>query len=216
MDGILIPVKRLHEAKARLARILQAPARRQLGLAMFSDVLRATAYWKTRIVVTSDPDAKEVSNRFGCTLVEDPGAGLNGAILRGTEHAAEAGIDSLLVLASDVPLVTHDEVTALFETSEDVVVARSTDGGTNALLRRPCDAIGPSFGRHSAAAHEAAARHSGRSFRMHTSQRLAFDVDNPSDLGVLASRSEDLESVRVARDSFRQEAGGDPERPSVP
>lgn len=212
MDGILIPVKRLHEAKARLARILPTAARRRLGLAMLSDVLQATAGWDVRIIVTSDPDAQEAGAAFGCTLVDDLGEGLNEAVSRGTEHAAAAQVDSLLVLASDVPLVSPDEIEELFRMTEEVVVAESLDGGTNALLRRPCDAISPAFGKHSASAHEAAAQRAGRSFRLYSSKGLAFDVDNPSDLQELASRDEKLESVRVARESVRGEGDEDPGR----
>lgn len=212
MDGILIPVKRLHEAKARLARILSPVARRRLGLAMFSDVLRATAKWEMRIVVTSDPDARLAAAEFGCTFVDDQGAGLNEAISLGTEHAARAQIDSLLVLASDVPLVSHEEIDELFRSTEEVVVAGSPDGGTNALLRRPSDAISPAFGRQSASAHEAAARDAGRSFLLYSSEGLAFDIDEPGDLHELAARDENLESVRVARECVRAEGDEDPER----
>lgn len=209
MEGILVPVKRLSDAKARLSEVVPSFMRRRLGLAMLADVLRVVEPWKVKIVVTDDPDAEAVGLAFGCTLVADGGDGLNGAVVRGTEAAIDLGMSSLLVLASDVPLVSTPELIAIFASVEEVVVGVSTDGGTNALLRRPADAIAPAFGEGSAAAHEEAARSAGLSFLLHKSNGVAFDVDGPADLERLASSSEVRQSVRVARDAVRfQEDGG--------
>lgn len=200
MDVILIPVKRLAEAKSRLAAPLSPADRRRLGLTMLADVLRATEKWTNRLIVTSDPDAEAVGLAFGCSLVADPGGGLNAAVATGTARALEAGAASLLVLPADVPLVAADDVTGLFAADAQVVVAPSDDGGTSALLRRPPDVLGTRFGPRSAAAHEAAARAAGLRVETPDLPSLRLDIDDLADLERLAA-SEDLrESVRVARD----------------
>ena len=51
----------------------------------------------------------------------------------GTEAATAAGTTTLLILPSDVPMVSPDDVNYLFSCSEEVVVAPSGDGGT-----KPC------------------------------------------------------------------------------
>lgn len=199
MDVILIPVKRLAEAKSRLAAPLSPADRRRLGLTMLADVLRATEKWTNRLIVTSDPDAEAVGLAFGCALVPDAGRGLNDAVAAGTARAVASGATALLVLPADVPLVASDDVTGLFAADADVAVAASDDGGTNALLRRPPDVLGTRFGPRSAAVHEALAREAGLRVRTLDLPSLRLDVDDLADLERLAA-SEDLrESVRVAQ-----------------
>lgn len=200
VEGILIPVKRLEEAKRRLAARLAPEDRRRLGLAMLADVLRATEKWTARWIVTSDGDAEAVGLAFGCRLVRDEGAGLNPAISKATEIASIHGVESLLVLPSDVPLVSPDEVAALFSLEADVVVASSLDGGTNALLRRPPGAIEPVFGKGSAAAHVRAATEKGLDVVSFNARSLLLDVDQPADLALLAQAESDRESARIARE----------------
>jgi 2-phospho-L-lactate guanylyltransferase len=122
LESILIPVKRLDQAKLRLSQRLAPPDRRRLGLAMLADVLRATEKWSHRLVVTNDPDAEAVGLAFGCALVSDPGEGLNAAVTAGTAAAVAGGSTTLLVLPSDVPMVTSDDVNALFWYPEQVTL----------------------------------------------------------------------------------------------
>lgn len=200
MESILIPVKRLDRAKLRLSQRLAPPDRRRLGLAMLADVLRATEKWSHRLIVTNDPDAEAVGLAFGCALVADPGQGLNAAVSAGTAAAADAGSSTLLVLPSDVPAVTSDDVNALFSYPEDVVVAPSGDGGTNALLRRPPGVLDPSFGPGSACLHARRAREAGLSCRSVELSSLVLDIDHYRDLVTLGGLENLRESVRLARE----------------
>lgn len=200
MEFLLIPVKRLDRAKLRLSERLAPRDRRRLGLAMLADVLHATGKWEHRMVVTSDQDAEAVGLAFGCALVADPGTGLNDAISAGTAAAVAAGCDSLLVLPSDVPMVSSDDVAELFARPEEVVLARSPDGGTNALLRRPPGALEPAFGRSSADAHRLRAQEAGLSFRELELGSLVLDIDGYSDLVRLGEQGNLRESVRLARE----------------
>lgn len=200
MDAILVPVKRLDEAKRRLAASLSKQDRRRLGLAMLADVLRATEKWSERWLVTSDPDAEAVGLAFGCRLVQDPGLGLNPAIESGTAAAISGGADTLLVLPSDVPLVSSDDLTAIFAFDASVVIASSVSGGTNGLLRRPPNVIPPWFGPVSAARHARAATRRQVSFGTLLAPSLQLDIDEPADLLHLAGSASDRESARIARE----------------
>lgn len=200
MEAILIPVKRLDEAKRRLARLLEPSDRRRLGLSMLADVLRATDKWMERYVVTTDPDAEAVGLAFGCSLVSDPGEGLNQAIDAGVKVAILDGVDSLLILPSDVPLVASDDIAQLFASDVAVAVAASKDHGTSALRLRPSDAIPPSFGKSSSRLHIEAASSRGLGAKMFEIDSLTLDIDEPSDLEELARSPTDRESVRVARE----------------
>lgn len=200
MEAILIPVKRLPESKLRLAGVLGPPQRRRLALSMFADVLVAAAGWPLRMVVTSDLDAASMARSAGWSIVPDPGSGLNDAVAEGTSAGASAGATALLVLPFDVPLVTGQELAALFATDADVVVARSDDGGTSGLLRRPPAAIAARFGPDSARSHAGAAGIAGLRVQCLRLPGLSLDVDEPGDLRRLAASGLDHASVKVARE----------------
>jgi 2-phospho-L-lactate guanylyltransferase len=200
VEAVLIPVKRLAESKLRLAGVLGPPQRRRLALSMLADVLLAAAGWPLRMVVTSDPDVAAIAGSAGWSIVTDPGSGLNHAVAQGTSVATSAGATALLVLPFDVPLVTPRELEALFATDADVVVARSDDGGTSGLLRRPPNAITARFGPDSARSHAAAAGDAGLRVESLRLPGLSLDVDDPGDLRRLAASGLDHASVEVARE----------------
>jgi 2-phospho-L-lactate guanylyltransferase len=200
VEAILIPVKRLPESKLRLAGVLGPAQRRRLALSMLSDVLLAAAGWPLRVVVTSDPDAASMARSVGWSIVPDPGSGLNDAVAEGTSVTATAGATALLVLPFDVPLVTSPELEALFAIDADVVVARSDDGGTSGLLRRPPGAITARFGPDSASSHAGAAGIVGLRVESLRLPGLSLDVDDPGDLRRLAASGLDHASVKVARE----------------
>jgi coenzyme F420-0:L-glutamate ligase/coenzyme F420-1:gamma-L-glutamate ligase len=80
-------------------------------------------------------------------------------------------------------------------TRAEVVIAAARDGGTNALLLSPPDAIAFRFGPGSAARHEAAARASGKSVERLLLPHLSRDLDRPEDLAEAVRRPLDAASV---------------------
>lgn len=207
-EAILIPVKQLDDAKRRLSERLSPADRRLLGLAMLADVLRATQKWPNRLIVTSDRDAEAVGLAFACRLVADPGQGLNAAVAAGTRAALRSGAAALLILPSDEPMVTQEDVAGLFACPEHVVIAPSPDGGTNGLLRRPPDAMGTAFGPDSASQHRELALRAGLSLRTAQVGSLMLDIDRYSDLVQLASMTNRLESARLAVELLAQGRSG--------
>lgn len=199
MDCILIPVKRLDRAKIRLSERLTPADRRRLGLAMLADVLRSTEKWPLRLLVTDDPEAEAVGIAFGCEPVPDPCQGLNAAIIAGSQRAVEMGATSLLVLPSDVPLVSPADVAELFGRPEQVVIVASADGGTNALLRRPPGAIAPAFGSASARRHFEMGAQAGLETARLELNSLRLDIDRLADLVLLRDATSTCDSVRLAR-----------------
>lgn len=199
MEGILIPVKRLEEAKRRL-HPLGPVARRRLALAMLADVLAATRDWALRFMVTSDSEATELGRAGGLELVPDPGLGVNPAIDAGTREAIQAGVRALLVLPSDVPLVSATDICALFSLDAQLVIVRSDDGGTSALLRRPPAVIPASFGPSSFTLHAQAGRRARLRTELPRMASLALDVDDLADVGRLAASRADRLSVALARE----------------
>lgn len=199
MEAILIPVKRLGEAKQRLSGHFTSEQRVTLGLAMLADILAETRDWRNRFIVTADDQAAEVGRALGCHIIEEHEGGLNLALSQGTEHAGTMGVRRLLTLPADVPAVSRTDLRKLFSYEEEVVIAPSLDGGTTALLRTPPGVMETAFGPGSAQAHLQAARRAGLTARKVKFASLVLDVDTFRDLQRLAALPLNRRSVKLAR-----------------
>ena len=115
----VLPVKPLRGALRRLTPALDAPVRRELQVAMLTDVLAAAAGARELaavMVVTSDPAARGMAEAIaGARVVPDhhPPRGMNAAVVRGLEAVAAAGADGALVLTADLPLARPEDLDAV-------------------------------------------------------------------------------------------------------
>ncbi len=190
MNFVLVPAKALVEGKSRLSGLLPDPARRAFSKAMLKDVLahlKRAATVDRFGVVTSDPDLLGLAHEFGADAIDERYTrGLNGAITVGTQHCQRYRPTSLLVLLSDVPLVTSEDIDGLFcdvaDTTEVLLVPCKDGRGTNALLRVPPLVMETCFGGPSLEAHHAAARRHNIPCRVVEIPRIAFDIDSTDDL----------------------------------
>lgn len=160
MYALVVPVKRLAEAKSRLVGL--TPIQRQLlafGFAL--DTLNAAsrcAQVSKLVVVT---DEVQIRRRFrrqrGWTVLADPGAGLNTAISHGTAYvAARYPTLSVAVLMADLPALRPDELDeALTEARQHPLafVADSDGIGTTLFAARQAWSAATCFGTRSAARH---------------------------------------------------------------
>lgn len=184
--AIVIPVKRLDEAKTRLAGILDEEHRRTLMRSLLERVAAAAGEAACGPVwlATSDPSGPALAADLGVNIVSDGGLEWN----QGLEHARRRlrpQPHRVLYLAGDLPLVTADEVRELAAAAPErgVVIGRARDGGTNALLVSPADALLPRFGEHgSAAVHRYAALAAHLQVVVLDLPGVALDVDTPQDI----------------------------------
>jgi 2-phospho-L-lactate guanylyltransferase len=154
----LIPVKRLADAKSRLAPDLDPVRRRLLATAMLDDVLAAVTAadgLARAVVVSPDREVWRRAEAHGARVVEEPdGAGND---LNVSLAGAAAGIEGgVLVVASDLPLATPGALGRVAAALADapVVVVPSRDGaGTNVLGWAEAAGFAPAFGPGSAARH---------------------------------------------------------------
>jgi 2-phospho-L-lactate guanylyltransferase len=189
MRYVVVPVKDLRQAKARLAPLLSPAERRALAAAMLDDVLAALQQAGTvqRIaLVTSDPHALALAAERGLEVVaEGAGRGETGAVELAVKVCMERGATSLAVIPGDVPLLAAADVDCLMQHGQrfDIVIAPSWDSrGTNAVLMRPPDALRLRFGSWSFFPHVKQAKRKGFSYKVVRLPRLALDVDTPADL----------------------------------
>ena len=193
----IVPVKRFHEAKRRLAPGIDDERRAQLAAAMLEDVIEAIAAARSierTIVVSGDPIAQEIAAAAGAEVVPDPAdEGHVEAALAGIARAEVEGAGCVVLLPGDCPLLAPRELDRLLTGVPDRYVAIVPDRhgeGTNALVLSPPGAIAPSFGEGSRARHVAAAREAGIPHAVEEIPSLALDLDTPADLVALTRELE--------------------------
>ncbi|MGD9538815.1 MAG: 2-phospho-L-lactate guanylyltransferase [Alphaproteobacteria bacterium] len=187
--AIVVPVKDPAAAKSRLAPILSDEARRELATVLFRETLRffRTAFAATPLVVVTDGAAfAGEAAEAGATVLRDRGSGLTAAVALATAWTTAHGFRSQLVIPSDIGALRRDEVARLIERPREapsVVLCPSADeGGTNALLTTPPDAVPIWYGVGSFERfrREAAARDIPADvLRL---PNLALDLDTPEDV----------------------------------
>ena len=190
---VVVLIKDFDSAKQRLRPALgtksrRALARRNARLAV--DAAKAGAHV---LVVAGADEVAEMAKAWGADILLEPREdGQNVAGERGIKRAMEAGAEAVLLLSSDLPLVTPESVHALLEFAGRlkppvaVAVPAIGRGGTNALYLRPPDAIGLHFGGDSLVKFRDEAESRGVGFVVQRSDAMALDLDEPSDLARLS------------------------------
>lgn len=203
---ILVPVKNLADAKQRLSPVLAAEQRFALAAAMLEDVLDALALNERRdkvAVVTGDTHARACAQSRSLQVIEDgENPGESGAIEMATRVCCRRGAEHSLVIPADIPLVTSEEIGAIFAAAprQGAVLVPSASGrGTNAALRRPAGLFPLRFGNDSFVPHLAAARATGMTVEVLHLPGIGLDVDEPADLAALLAAPGDTRAQRLVR-----------------
>jgi 2-phospho-L-lactate guanylyltransferase len=185
----VVPVKETAFAKQRLAKLLPPETRRELALAMLEDVLQSVSAVRELsgiVVVTLDPDAAELANRWGARVwTEGARDGHAGAVTAAARRLADHGA-AMLTIPGDVPLVTPPdfrEIISAHRSSPSFVIVPARDElGSNAILCSPPNHVPLRFGANSYFPHLDAARAHGVEPTTVRLPRIALDVDEPDDL----------------------------------
>ncbi|HEU4894752.1 MAG TPA: DUF2064 domain-containing protein, partial [Acidimicrobiia bacterium] len=136
MSGaVIIPVKSFASGKQRLSGALDPGARGRLGRALAGHVAETVAATGcTPHVVTGDVEVASWAQESGYQVVDDPGEGLSAAARAAASWSVRLS-QPWLILHSDLPWVTVEDIEALMSVLEDgrSVIAPSADGGTSAI-----------------------------------------------------------------------------------
>jgi 2-phospho-L-lactate guanylyltransferase len=186
---VIVLVKDFDSAKERLRPALGAKSRRALARNNARLAVNAAAAGDHVLVVTGSDEVADMAVSWGADILLEPHEeGQNVAARRGIDRAMTGGADSVLLLSSDLPLVTEAAVREMLlaaarHPAPIAVAAPATGrGGTNALYLRPPDVIGLHFGDKSLAQFRADAQAKGVKFAVFQSDAMALDLDEPSDL----------------------------------
>jgi 2-phospho-L-lactate guanylyltransferase len=183
---VLVPVKRLADAKTRLGPALTPDGRRALMTALLEHalaVLGDTPAVGRVAVATSDEEVAAVAARSGAAAIDDGGLPWNDGLLHAAGQLSPAP-RLLAIVAADLPLLRAADVEGLIDAAPEggIAIARARDGGTNALALRPPDGFVPNFGLpQSARVHAERARAAGREARIVDLPTLALDLDTVED-----------------------------------
>ena len=202
---VVVPVKPFNEGKSRLAGHITPQQRQALNRELLTRTLTVInrAHLDAEILVISrDTHALAAAKRAGSrTLTEEdqlctaqPSActpndtesepQLNAALTQAARYAAAHGATKLLVLPTDMPNLTADDIRAMASPrgpEPQITIAPSRDGGTNALMLQPAQAIPFAFGRDSFLRHQRLAAQAGIPVHVVQSDSLLFDIDLPED-----------------------------------
>jgi 2-phospho-L-lactate guanylyltransferase len=189
MTWVVVLIKDFDSAKERLRPAMGTKSRRQLARRNAHLAVNAAAAGDQVLVVAGSEEVAEMAAAWGATVLLEPREdGQNTAAERGIARAQAGGAGAVLLLSSDLPLVTEVAVRELLQAAGrpdgPVVVAVPAigRGGTNALYLRPPDAIAMHFGDDSLAKFQEDAEARGIKFEVHHSDAIALDLDEPSDL----------------------------------
>ena len=143
-------------------------------------------------VVSDGADALECARALGAAALAQRGRGLNRALAQARAAARGDGVETLLVLASDLPFLAEADIDALVAASAEpgalAVAPDRARRGTNALALPAAADFRFRFGADSAAAHTAEARRLALRPALVDRPGLAFDVDTPADHAAFLAR----------------------------
>jgi len=181
--GVVVPVKRLSQAKTRLAAYGDV-LRQELALAFAADVvaaaLRCEAVQRV-LVVSDDPLAAQVLHALGATVVADaPDAGLNPALQHGADLLrAERADCGIATVSADLPSLRPQDLAVVLRRvrAGRAFVADADGRGTTLLAAGPGADLAPAYGSGSRQRHLASG-----AVELPGAPALRRDVDTPEDL----------------------------------
>lgn len=200
----LVPVKDFANAKGRLAETLSDTERAALAEAMLRDVVHAAADCPAiqRVALLGGADACRLAAERQVHWLDDRGEeDVNKALGLAAANLAAAGVTRLFVLPGDLPTVQSQDIDALLACHEHGLTIRPAhnDGGTNALVISPPDALAFCFGQDSARRHLAAALAAGLPAHEVSHEAFARDIDGPADLRWLCAQTTGAHTARWLR-----------------
>ena len=149
--NLVIPIKQLENAKQRLGTLLAADQRQALFQAMVEDVLEAgTACDRIDevVVVTADETVARLAAGYGARLMPEPEVpGLISAVTHAASVFRQEGVDVMIFLPGDTPLVNAEELEVvldgigLTDKPEFLIVPANDLGGSNCVVCSPPDCM---------------------------------------------------------------------------
>ncbi|MBC7288219.1 MAG: 2-phospho-L-lactate guanylyltransferase [Armatimonadetes bacterium] len=192
---IVVPQKALRLAKTRLSSVLSREAKIELTLLMLRHTLAVCAELTDRagIFLCGPPELEDLARDYGATLMPGGSKGLRHEVALAAEDWRIAGRAAMLVVSSDLPLLTSDDLRGVVQSwrqCADVVLCPDRRmRGTNVIMVNIPEAFPFAFGSvvgpGSYEIHLAQAQGTGLRAEVVESEGLSLDIDLPEDLAYL-------------------------------
>lgn len=198
----IIPVKPLRDSKSRLSHILSPDDRAALTSRLLRNtlnVLRQVHDIHRTLVVSRDPAVLKLARQYeAVTFGESDKQDLNLALTRATHIAVAQRAESVLILPSDLPFLTPEDVEMMITGSDPNALNGNGNGhgfrsrhvavcpdhnneGTNALLVCPPTSFTFQYGPNSFELHLEEAARLGMDRRIIHTPGIKFDLDTEKD-----------------------------------
>jgi 2-phospho-L-lactate/phosphoenolpyruvate guanylyltransferase len=182
--SIVVPVKRLHQAKSRLE---AGPWRGELALALACDTIAAALRCPrvgAVVAVTDDAEARSALAALGARVVGDaPDAGLNPALVHGADLATQVRPDDgVAAMNADLPALRPVELGRVLRAAEEARTAFLADAdgsGTTVYAAAAGEPFRPAFGPDSRHRHR---KQGARELALAGVDSVRRDVDTREDL----------------------------------
>ncbi len=183
----LVPVKSPSRSKSRLLPVLSNKECARLCLAMLQDVLQSlqgATHIDGIAIVTNDAEVAAIATAGGHEVIADNADDLCSALDEAARQLAARGVNQVLIIPADVPTVMATDIDKLIErhTGGLSISPAIRDGGTNALICSPPDAVKFCYGKDSARKHLQRAKKSGTDSNRLAAPAFFRDIDLPEDL----------------------------------
>jgi len=201
MISCIIPLKSREKVKIRLSSILSWEERINLTRFMLEDILETLKSFNLDVfIVTPDDYFEEFFKKYGVKVIkEEREEGVNSAVEKANQICIKEGFKASLVIPSDVPLISKEDVKLVLEGLEEfkgVIISPSFRlDGTNLLLRSPPNIIPTYYDNDSFFNHLKASLKEGLKVRIIITRNLCLDIDSPEDL-------EEFLKVKVNKKSY--------------
>lgn len=198
----IVPVKPLRDSKSRLSHILSPDERATLTRGILGHTLKVLDDVKgifRTMVVSRDPAVLKVARQHGAsTFSESDRQDLNVALTRATHIAVSQQANSILVLPSDLPFLTQEDVEMMLSGVEMnsrngngngyhtqdrgiTICADHNEEGTNAMVVSPPTGFTFRYGTESFQRHLDEAARLGMARRIIHAPGIKFDLDTEDD-----------------------------------
>ncbi len=186
----IVPIKEFSKAKSRLAKILPLNVRIELSKAMLKDVILALASnceIKNIVIITPNKDVDDVVTiSKKVRILHDEGIGQVFALKKALNYTLEMyNPDAILIAVADLPSIRPQDVSKmihLIQTYHSIVLAPSTDGGTNVMIQYPPAIIDLKYGPMSFKKHVEEAYRKKVFLQIYFSETTSIDLDTLDDL----------------------------------
>ena len=115
----VIPIKKIQDAKHSLQSVLSPSERRDLSLNMFEDVLstlKSVPELERVVVATVCHNASRIAGNYGVYVFStNLDKSQSAAVSKAASEIEANGVSGMLMLPSDIPLVTSEEIKTVLE-----------------------------------------------------------------------------------------------------